>query len=197
MTAPAAAAARRSKRGRSHTAPVWHPGWTAADNPPTLIPPVPTRITAGQAHAVFESQFTGGVAIRDNPAAPGAAPLANDLKPVVMSPISSSPDDPFCVLDWHVIRVLLASDVRADLVGSNVRIWLDGAPIAVTRTAIKPLVHVPGLYTRGYGVVVQPGTPTVGPHTLTATLDFADGTSENDQATVNVGSAASPACTSS
>jgi hypothetical protein len=110
----------------------------AADNPPTLIPPVPTRITAGQAHAVFESQFTGGAAIRDNPAAPGAAPLANDLKPVVMSPISSSPDDPFCVLDWHVIRVLLASDVRADLVGSNVRIWLDGAPIAVTRTAIKP-----------------------------------------------------------
>jgi hypothetical protein len=158
---------------------------------------IPTRITAGQAHAVFQSAFTGGVAIQQNPAAPGAAPLADEVKPVVMSPISSSPDDPYCVLDWHVIRVLLSSNVLSDLVGSDVRIWLDGTALAITSTAIKPLVHFPGIYTQAWGVVVPPGTPTVGPHTLTTTFVFGDGTSETHQTTINVGSATSPACTGS
>ncbi len=154
-----------------------------------------TRVTAGQAHAVFQSQLTGGFAVANNPAGPAAAPVADDLLPVVMSPISSGPDDPFCVLDWHVIRVLLGSDVRADLAGSAVHIWLDGAPLDIVTTAIKPLVHVRGLYTRSFGVVVAPGTPAAGVHTLAATLDFSDGTSEHDQTTVTVNPAGSPACT--
>jgi hypothetical protein len=158
---------------------------------------IPTRVTEGEAHAVFESQFTGGFAIANNPAGPVAAPVADELVPVVMSPISSSPDDPFCVLDWHVIRVLLGSDVREDLADSDVHIWLDDAPLDLVKTAIKPLVQVPGIYTRGYGVVVPPGTPAAGLHTLAATLDFFDGTSEDDQTTVNVNSADSPACAGS
>jgi hypothetical protein len=160
---------------------------------------IPTRVTRGQAEAVFQSQLTGGFAIEQKSAAPGAAPVADELKPVVMSPISSTPDDPFCVLDWHVIRVSLQSDVLSDLTGSNVRIWLDGAELAITRTAIKPWVQspLPGLHWVSYGVVVPPGTPTAGPHTLTATIDFADGTSETDQTTIIVGSATSPACTGS
>src|SRR5947208_10665921 len=85
---------------------------------------IPTRVTVGQAQAVFQSQFTAGVAIELNPAEPGAAPVADDLKPVVMSPVSSVPTDPFCVLDWHVIRVLLSADDRAFLARSNVRIQL-------------------------------------------------------------------------
>jgi hypothetical protein len=158
---------------------------------------IPTRVTEGEAQAVFQSQFTGGFAIRDTPAASHAAPLADEVKPVVMSPISSSPDDPFCVLDWHVIRVSLGSNVLSELVGSNVRIWLDGAELAITSTAIKPLVHFPGIYTQAFGVVVPPGTPTAGPHTLTAFLHFGNGFEETDQTTINVGSATSPACTGS
>jgi hypothetical protein len=158
---------------------------------------IPTRVTKGQAQAVFQSQPTGGAAIEQNPAAPGAAPLADREKPVVMSPISSGPDDPFCVLDWHVIKVSLFSDVRSDLSGSNVRIWLDGAELAITRTAIKPWLLVPGFDAVSFGVVVPPGTPTAGPHTLTAFLHFGDGTEETDQTTINVGSATSPACTGS
>jgi hypothetical protein len=160
---------------------------------------IPTRVTRGQAQAVFQSQLTGGFAIEQKSAAPGAAPVADELKPVVMSPISSTPDDPFCVLDWHVIRVSLQSDVLSDLTGSTVRIWLDGAELAITRTAIKPWVQfpLPGFHWVSYGVVVPPGTPTAGTHTLTATIYFADGTSETDQTTINVGSATSPACTGS
>ena len=142
--------------------------------------------------------FTAGFFVIGNtPAAPHAAPLADEQKPVIMSPISSGPDEPFCVLDWHVIRVSLQSDVRSDLTGSNVRIWLDGAELAITRTAIKPLLLFPGFDNVAFGVVVPPGTPTAGPHTLTAILDFADGTSETDQTTINVGSADSPACNGS
>ena len=158
---------------------------------------IPTRITVGQAQAVFQSAFTGGSAIQDNPVGHIAAPVAEEFKFVVMSPISSSADDPFCVLDWHVIRVALFSDRLSDLTGSNVRIWLDGAELAITRTAIKPLVHFPGLDTVTWGVVVPPGTPIVGPHTLTAFLHFGDGEEETDQTTINVGSATSPACTGS
>lgn len=158
---------------------------------------IPTRVTKGQAEAVFQSSLTGGLAIDSNPASPGAAPLADREKPVIMSPVRSSPDDPFCVLDWHVIKVSLFSDVRSDLTGSDVRIWLDGVELAITSTAIKPVVTVPGFYSISYGVVVPPGTPTAGPHTLTAFLHFGDGTEETDQTTITVGSATSPQCTGS
>ena len=157
----------------------------------------PTRVTVGQAQAVFQSQFTGGFAIRDTPAAAHAAPLADEVKPIVMSPISSGPDEPFCILDWHVIRVGLGSDVLSDLVGSYVRIWLDGADLAITSTAIKPVVHLPGWHSQAFGVVVPPGMPSAGPHTLTAFLHFGNGQEETDQTTINVGSATSPQCTGS
>ncbi len=156
---------------------------------------IPTRVTVGQAEAVFQSSLTGGLAIDFNPASPGAAPLADREKPVIMSPVGSRPEDPFCVLDWHVIKVSVFSDVLSDLTGTNVRIWLDGAELAITRTAIKPVVNFPGLDAVSFGVVVPPGTPTAGPHTLTASEHFGDGTEGSDQTTINVGSADSPQCT--
>jgi hypothetical protein len=91
----------------------------------------------------------------------------------------------------------LGSNVLTDLTGSDIRIWLDGAALAITRAAIKPLVHFPGIYTVAYGVVVPPGRPTAGPHTLTAFLHFGNGEEETDQTTINIGSATSPACTGS
>jgi hypothetical protein len=160
----------------------------------------PTRVTKGEAEAVFQSLFTAGFFVIGNtPAAPHAAPLADEQKPVIMSPISSGPDEPFCVLDWHVIRVGLGSDVLSDLVGSYVRIWLDGAELALTSTAIKPVVGLPpgAFYWLAFGVVVPPGTPTAGPHTLTAVEHFGDGHDESDHTTINVGSADSPQCTGS
>jgi hypothetical protein len=158
----------------------------------------PTRVTKGQAEAVFQSQLTGGSVVRDTPALPHAAPIADEVKPVIMSPIASGPDEPFCVLDWHVIRVGLGSNVLSDLVGSNVRIWLDGAELALTSTAIKPVVGIPpGNYWRAFGIVVPPGTPTAGPHTLRAVEHFGDGHDESDQTSINVGSPDSPQCTGS
>jgi hypothetical protein len=154
---------------------------------------IPIRTTAGQAHAVFESQVTGGAAGDQNPVEPGSAPRADELKPVVMSPIVSSPEDPFCVLDWHVIRVLLTTDVRADVVPIDVQISLDGTPLDVVKTAIKPLVHI-GFYARSFGLVVPPGMPTAGLHTLTATAT-GDGAPETFGTTINVGAADSAACT--
>jgi hypothetical protein len=158
-----------------------------------------TRVTKGEAEAVFQSLFTAGFFVIGNtPAAPHAAPLADEQKPVIMSPISSGPDEPFCVLDWHVIRVGLGSNVLSDLVGSNVRIWLDGAELALTSTAIKPVVGIPpGNYWRAFGIVVPPGTPTAGPHTLRAVEHFGDGHDESDQTSINVGSPDSPQCTGS
>jgi hypothetical protein len=160
----------------------------------------PTRVTKGQAEAVFQSQLTGGSVVRDTPALPHAAPIADEVKPVIMSPIASGPDEPFCVLDWHVIRVSIQIDDRSILEGTTVQIWLDGAELAITRTAIKPWLNSPvgpGFYQAAFGVVVPPGTPTAGPHTLTAFLHFGDGEEETDQTTINVGSADSPQCTGS
>jgi hypothetical protein len=93
----------------------------------------------------------------------------------------------------------LGSDVRSDLVGSSVRIWLDGAELALTSTAVKPVVGLPpgAFYWLAFGVVVPPGTPTAGAHTLTAFLHFGNGEEETDQTTINVGSADSPQCTGS
>ena len=158
---------------------------------------IPTRVTKGQAEAVFQSQLTGGSAIEMRSASPGAAPTADELKPVIMSPVRSTPDDPFCVLDWHVIRVSIQIDDRSILEGTTVQIWLDGAELAITRTAIKPWVQFPPFHTVNYGVVVPPGTPTAGPHTLTAFLHFGNGEEGTVQTTINVGSADSPQCTGS
>ena len=160
---------------------------------------IPTRVTKGQAEAVFQSQLTGGFAIEQKSASPGAAPTADELKPVIMSPVGSRPEDPFCVLDWHVIRVSVQIDDRSILEGTTVQIWLDGAELAITRTAIKPWVQfpLPGFYQAAFGVVVPPGTPTAGPHTLTASEHFGDGEEGTDQTTINVGSAGSPQCTGS
>jgi hypothetical protein len=125
--------------------------------------------------------------------------VADELKPVVMSPIRSTPDDPFCVLDWHVIRVSVQvpSDDRSILEGTTVQIWLDGAELAITKTAITPWLLFPGFVNAAFGVVVPPGTPTAGPHTLMAVEHFGDGTEGTDQTTINVGSADSPQCTGS
>ena len=162
----------------------------------------PTRVTEGQAQAVFQSQLTGGSVVRDTPALPHAAPIADEVKPVIMSPVASGPDEPFCVLDWHVIRVSvqIESEFRSVLEGTTVQIWLDGAELAITRTAIKPWVNSPlgpGFVQAAFGVVVPPGTPTAGPHTLTAAEHFGDGEEGTDQTTINVGSADSPQCTGS
>jgi hypothetical protein len=158
----------------------------------------PTRVTKGEAEAVFQSLFTAGFFVIGNtPAAPYAAPLASEQKPVIMSPISSGPDEPFCVLDWHVIRVGLGSDLLSDLVGAHVRIWLDGVELAITSTAIKPVVGLPRPnYWQAFGVVVPPGTPTAGQHMLTTFFHWGPG-DETDQTTINVGSADSPQCTGS
>ncbi len=73
-----------------------------------------TRVTHGDAVAVFQAQSTGGFAAEqaeqhgNHPGQGQPAPLADERAPVVISPISSGPDDPYCALDWHVIRVLLS-----------------------------------------------------------------------------------------
>lgn len=158
-----------------------------------------TRVTHGDAVAVFQAQSTGGFAAEQHGNHPGQgqpAPLADERAPVVISPISSGPDDPYCALDWHVIRVLLALPSRAELDASQVQIWLDGAPLTLKTTAAKPFASSDfQLYWRSFGIVVAPDALSVGQHQVTATLTLPDGESFHWGTTVTINPADSPACT--
>ena len=160
-----------------------------------------TRITEGDALAVFQAETTGGFAgqFHGNHVGEGIpAPLADETAPVVISPISSGPDDPYCFLDWHVIRVLVADDSRADLAADQVQIWLDGAQLALETTAIKPFASlgVP-FYWRAYGAIVEPGGLAVGQHAVGTAITFADVQTLNKATTVTINTADRLACNGS
>ena len=147
----------------------------------------PTRVTQGEAQAIFQASETGGwsVVLNGGTVEEGAPA---DFLPDSIARIS--PSNPlwngrhFCSLDWHVISVAAIEGNAAGGSRPNTEIFevlsratllftLDGTPLDTTRTAIKRMTN-PGL--RGLveafyvntGRVLAPEDLSVGQHSLQA-----------------------------
>jgi hypothetical protein len=133
------------------------------------------RISRGEAEAVFESNFTGGL--------PGqGAPDDSDHR-VAIKPFSEGVSH-YCVEDWHAILLGLGVSEEDDgvtSVGEAEKLFaptamtfvLDGKPFEATRLPVKPLLRDPPekVFVLVQGRVVGPDELAVGSHTLTITVE--------------------------
>ena len=121
-------------------------GLIASTAAPTSANANATRVTRGDAEAVFQAAFNGGWAIRLNQGEIEGAPedfMADGL--VRISPATMFNNKHYCALDWHVISVATIEGNRPGESMSNQEIWdrlaarqvtfqLDGSPLPVERT---------------------------------------------------------------
>ncbi|MER5912330.1 hypothetical protein ABT124_18005 [Streptomyces sp. NPDC001982] len=144
-----------------------------------------TRVTRGDAEAVFQAQGNGGWGVRLHGGVQEGAP--SDFFPDSMARINPMPAGPgserhFCSLDWHVINVLAVegnaagqsrtnTEIREALAQRDPEIRLDGAPLETKRTAIKRTTNPAN---RGFveafyfsqGRVMAPEDLSVGQHSV-------------------------------
>jgi hypothetical protein len=150
----------------------------------------PDRVTRGEAEAIFEGYGTGGQALRSNGATVSGAPAdfgeVATIRP--FDPPGGANGRHFCAEDWHVIVLALidggdASYTReaaeAFLSTVTLTFTLDGAPLSVTRTALKryvdaELVDLETAYWVQEGVVLSPADLTVGEHELVVDAVISD-----------------------
>lgn len=107
--------------------------------PRTRPPAGPTR---GEANAAFQSNFTGGFAIRTHNLKANGAPGG----PAIPTPDSAriyrgEPDLEYCAQGWHVITLGVFNELRQSLSAEDLQFALDGVPLQTERTAIKKLQH--------------------------------------------------------
>jgi len=138
------------------------------------------RVTKGDAEAVFQAYGYAGRNIRDRegigavgvfPGAPADSELRASIRPFAGTIFDGRH---YCAEDWHVI---LSADIEPGLGYQEAKaiidqvekeFFLDGAPLATTRTAVKRL-FVPGGdegYYANFGSVLSPSALTVGSHTV-------------------------------
>lgn len=148
-----------------------------------------TRVTRGDAQAVFESLEGAGWAIRFSNGRLEGAPaqfFPEDL--VRIAPLVAFFDGQhYCALDWHVIHLALIwgnepgfphltnSEIRDTLADWSLEFVLDGATIQTESTVPKRMMH-PEIfgehlvgeeaYFVSHGRIVAPEDLSVGPHTL-------------------------------
>jgi hypothetical protein len=146
------------------------------------------RVSKGDATAVLEAFGNGGWAVLLHSKTAEGAPALGVFSPATIRPISGSPFDGahYCALDWHTIVVAdiepgprqQAVAVIADL---DIQFTLDGAPLAVTKTPVKPFlnpakVNSAEAYYSQFGRVMAPSELAPGSHTLTTVWTNAAGT---------------------
>lgn len=153
--------------------------WLAAGVPAFAAP---DRVTHGDAQAILQGYGTGGRALRSNGATVSGAPadfggLAT-IRP--FDPPGGANGRHFCAEDWHVIVLALIDGgdasythnaAQAFLSTVTLSFTLDGAPLSVTRTALKRYLDVQSVgveeaYWLQEGVVLSPSALIVGEHEL-------------------------------
>jgi hypothetical protein len=117
---------------------------------------------------------------------------------------------PLCALDWHVISINLVQgnfpgetrarqEIAAALSTVDVTWVLDGTPLELSRTPVKPALDaenlglVEGFYFTA-GRVMSPDDLTVGTHTLRILVTDPRGVSFDSQITFFVDAAGTGAC---
>jgi hypothetical protein len=136
----------------------------------------PAGPTRGEANAVFQSNFTGGFAIRTHNFEAQGAPGG----PAIPTPDSAriypgEPDLEYCAQGWHVITLGVFSEVRQSLAAEDEQFALDGVSLQTERTAIKKLQHpFPDfsenpLWAVTFGTFLPPGSLSLGSHEIETT----------------------------
>jgi len=169
----------------------------------------PTRVTQGDAQAVFEAFPNGGWAILQHSTVAAGAPadgLVGGL--VTIRPLKPFDRIHVCALDWHTIVLadieggdtsFTAQDADAIIATLTVSFTLDGSDLATTRTAIKPFLNPArfGLdvaYAAQWGRVMAPSDLSVGQHSLSVVESDPSGVVFKNKITFFVDAAGSGAC---
>jgi hypothetical protein len=169
-----------------------------------------SRITRGDAQAVFQAANTGGAAIRlhggqGHGPAQGAA-----VDGVRINAFIPWDGRHYCELDWHVISINLndgnfpgESRTRKEIADAlslvEVAYFLDGVALELERTAVKPNVDaaalglVEGLYFTA-GRLMAPEDLAVGQHTLRVVITDPGGLIDDSQIAFFVDAAGTGAC---
>jgi hypothetical protein len=143
----------------------------------------PTGPTRGEANAAFQSNFTGGFAIRThNPEANGApgGPAIPTPDSARIYPGESGLE--YCQQGWHVITIGVFDDptlspggnkeARQTLSAVDIQFALDNVPLQTERTAIKKLQHPFAdfsenpLWAVTFGAFLAPGSLSLGDHEI-------------------------------
>ncbi len=149
-----------------------------------------TRISRGDAEAVFEAAGTGGqILLRHSTVVPGA-PNPGGLRASIR-PIPDSPFDRahFCQQDWHVIlqgdieggdKPFTKQDAEQIMNSLQIVLTLDGEPLQTTRTAVKRFDNPEGrgleeAWWCAWGHLLAPDDIKVGSHQLDVTITDASG----------------------
>jgi len=164
-----------------------------------------TRITEGDAQAVFRAFTTGGMVIRlqNGLAAEVGAPAAAGAR---IRPVADGLS--FCSLDWHVIglSILFPASTQqqagAAFADMHAAFLLDGLPLATTQTAIT---RDPGFEAQNpgtapawadtFGRIMAPTDLSIGRHTLEADVTFPFGPVTFGPVTFYVDPSGAGACT--
>jgi hypothetical protein len=133
------------------------------------------RISRGEAEAVFNTGFTGGLHGRGAPDDPD--------QQVAIKPFFENGRH-YCVEDWHVLLLGLAVDeasngvtnvgeAKALFAPTVMTFVLDGNPFETTRLPVKPILIDPHekVFVLVQGRVVGPDELAAGSHTLTVTVE--------------------------
>jgi hypothetical protein len=145
----------------------------------------PPGASNGDAQAVFQATFTGAQAIRNHNADANGAPFQYRDPPPDTVHISPAVDGAsYCAAGWHVISFGLGESLNDfptrqalvdDLVASSIQFSLDGVALPTDRTTIKSAQDGAfgpdtNLLFVNFGVLLEPGTPSLGTHTLASTI---------------------------
>jgi hypothetical protein len=138
----------------------------------------PAGPTRGEANAAFQSNFTGGFAIRTHNFEAQGAPGG----PAIPTPDSAriypgEPDLEYCAQGWHVITLGVFNDeVRQSLSTVDIQFALDGVSLQTERTAVKKLQHpFPDfsenpLWAVTFGAFLAPGSLSLGNHEIETSI---------------------------
>ena len=148
----------------------------------------PTRVTRGDAEAVFQAFNNGGWAIRLQPGPIEGAP-ADFLQDSLARISTTGNNRHYCALDWHALFISLVEGNRPGETLTNQEIWtnlkarqityqLDGAPLDAVRTEPRRTTNPQnrGFYEAFYvnvGRIFAPDELAAGQHTLVATGSLA------------------------
>jgi hypothetical protein len=169
-----------------------------------------TRITRGDAQAVFEAFGGGGFAILLHSKVAQGAPADFFGSHGAIHPFSGSPWDGahFCAEDWHVPSVadieggdasFTRTDAESIMSGLVVSFTLDGTVLPTTRTAIKRFLN-PGLfglqvaYYFQQGRIMSPADLSIGSHQLQVTFGDPSGQIVQDGITFFMDAPGTGAC---
>jgi hypothetical protein len=152
------------------------------------------RITRGDAQSAFEGFWTAGFIVETKTAAPGFYSMHDTLLN------SFHEDTRICTTNWHAYALGWGvegthQDAVAEMALLEIDFEIDGVPVPSDTTAIKANTFYgdPLIYAWSDGALIEPGSHSIGAHTLT-TIIYYDGTVEELTVTFYVDAEGTGAC---